>query len=247
MSSPSHLKLIAVMSGMVMLLTGCANLPSSVPATPTSLSAPAEISNALAQPTNSPAGVSSPTPMPAGYLFIDDFTNPSSGWDVRHDSDAITDYQNGEFVIFVGKVETTLWSKPNHYLTNVSVEVDAREAAGPDDNLYGVICRYLDSNNFYRFVIAGNGYAGITKRANGVVTVLSGPSLTRSPAVNRGQASNHLKVICDGSQLSLFGNDQLVAQAQDGDFSGGDAGLLASTGKHAGVEIHFSHFTIKQP
>jgi hypothetical protein len=65
--------------------------------------------------------------------------------------------------------------------------------------------------------------------------------------VNRGQASNHLKVICDGSQLIFFVNDQLVAQVQDGEFSGGDAGLLASTGKHAGVEIHFAHFTIKQP
>jgi hypothetical protein len=247
MSSRSHIKLIEAVLGIVVLLTGCANPPSGAPATLTSLLAPVVFSNVLAEPTNTPAGVSTPTTMPAGYLFIDDFTDPSSGWDVRHDTNAITDYQNGEFVIFVGKVKTTLWSKPNFYLTNVLIEVDTREAAGPDDNLYGVICRYQDLNNFYRFVIAGNGYAGITKRANGVVTVLSGSFLTRSPAVNRGQSSNHLKVICDGTQLSLFVNDQLVAQVQDGDFSGGDAGLLASTGKHAGVEIHFSHFTIKQP
>lgn len=179
--------------------------------------------------------------------MADNFADPLSGWDVRHDPDAVTDYQNGEFVVFVGKVDTTLWSKPNRYMTDVVVEVDAREAAGPDDNLFGILCRYQDANNFYRFVIAGNGYAGITKRANGEVVVISAPLLTRSAAVNRGQASNHLKAICEGNQLSLFVNDQLVAQATDSDFSGGDVGLLASAGKHSGVEIHFTNFVARRP
>lgn len=262
---------IAFISGMaVMALAACTYLSKGGPVALTSIPATPKVSFETTRPTNklvptspkhkvnmpgiykavpnnSPAAtypVMTPT---AGYLFSDYFTNPTSGWDVRHDSNAITDYQNGEFVIFVGKIETILWSKPNLHLTNVIIEVDTREAAGPDDNLYGIICRYQDSNNFYRLVIAGNGYAGITKRAKGVVTVLSGPLLTRSPAVNRGQASNHLKAVCDGSQLSLFVNEQLIAQAQDSDFTGGDVGLLASTGKHPGVEIHFSHFTVKQP
>lgn len=204
---------------------------------------------AAAPPTqlslDSPALVS--TAEPATVLLADDFTNTGSGWDVRHDPDAITDYQNGTFVIFVGKTDTTLWSKPNHYLTDVAVEVDTFEAAGPDDNLYGVICRYLDGDNFYRFVIAGNGYAGITKRANGQVTVLSGPTLTRSPAVNRGQAGNHIRAVCRGSELSLYVNSQLVAQATDGEFPGGDVGVLASAGTHPGIEIHFSHFVVTQP
>jgi hypothetical protein len=194
-----------------------------------------------------PVATSESPATPQGQLFADDFSNPLSGWDVRHDADAITDYQNGEFVIFVGKINTTLWSIPNHYLTDVSVEVNAREVAGPDDNLFGVICRYQDSNNFYRFVIGGNGYAGITKRVGGKVIVISGPVLSRSPAVTRGQESNHLKAICQGNQLSLYVNDQLVAQATDSDFQGGDVGLLASAGNHAGVEIHFTHFVVTQP
>jgi hypothetical protein len=208
------------------------------------------------QPTISPTSTksagtpkisSNPTALPTDILYSDDFTNPSGSWDIRHDTDAVTDYQNGEFVIFIGKTNTTLWSKPNHHLTNVSIEVDAREAAGPDDNLYGVICRYQDANNFYRFVVAGNGYAGITKRAKGVVTVLSGALLSHSSAVNWGLATNHLKAVCKGPQLSFYVNEQLVAQAQDEDFTGGDTGLLASSGKHPGVEIHFTKFLITQP
>jgi len=229
----------------VFFLSACAgiqtplapSIPTSVPAQPQPTLAPLS--------TNVPAEIATATP--DGLLFADNFINPLSGWDVRHDVDAITDYQNGEFVIFIGKPDTTLWSKPNHYLADVVVNVDARETAGPDDNLYGVICRYQDKNNFYRLVIAGNGYAGITKRKNGIVTIISAPKLTRSPTVNRGQASNHIKAICQGNQLSLYVNNQLVAQAKDNSFPGGDVGLLASAGKHRGVEIHFTQFVVTKP
>lgn len=132
-------------------------------------------------------------------------------------------------------------------MTDLTIDVDARQAGGPDDNLFGVICRYRDSENFYRFVIGGNGYAGITKRSNGDVTVLSGPLLTRSDAVDRGQALNHIRATCQGDQLTLYLNDQLVAQATDSEFPSGDVGLLASASKHPGVEIHFSGFSVISP
>lgn len=187
------------------------------------------------------------TELPQKVLFSDDFSNPLSGWDVRHDADAITDFQNGEFVIYVGKINTTLWSIPNRYMTDVVIDVDIREVAGPDDNLFGVICRYQDANNFYRFVISGKGYAGITKRSQGIVTVLSEPLLSQSPVVNRGYASNHIKAICQGSQLIMYVNDQLVAQAEDSEFSAGDTGLMASSGEFPGVEIHYTNYVITEP
>ena len=132
-------------------------------------------------------------------------------------------------------------------IPGLSMEVDAHEAAGPDDNLFGMICRYQEANNFYPSAIGGNGYAGITKRTGGQVLVISNPLLTRSPAVIRGQESNHLRAICKGNKLSLYVNDQLVAQATENDFQGGDVGLLASAGNQAGVEIHFTNFELPRP
>lgn len=229
---PSRLSktLIASLLSSAIFLQACAGAQTSTVSTPAAV-------RAL---TTAPL----PTTRP---LFADDFTNPASGWDVRRDSNAVTDYQNGEFVMVVGKPETTLWSRPHQNLTDVSIDVEARQAAGPDDNLFGVLCRYQDANNFYRLVIGGNGYAGITKRAKGVVKVISAPLLTRTPAVKRGQASNHLQALCQGRQLSLYVNSQLVAQATDGDFPGGDVGLLAAAGKSPGVEIHFTHFVVRPP
>lgn len=185
--------------------------------------------------------------LPPGVLFADDFSNPVSGWDVRNEADAITDYRDGEFVIFVGKINTTLWSTANRSMTDLSVDVNARQVAGTDDNLFGIICRYQDAQNFYRFVIGGNGFAGITKRANGQVSVLSGQALTRSDAVNRGLATNHLRAVCNGDQLTLYVNDQLVSQVTDDEFPSGEFGLLASSGNVPGTEIHFDDSLVTQP
>jgi hypothetical protein len=133
-----------------------------------------------------------------GVLFHDDFSYPLSGWDVRRDPDAITDFAPGAFVIFVGKPDTALWSVAHRYMGDVRIQVEATQAGGPDDNLYGVICRYQDRDNFYRFVISGNGYAGITKRSQGQVLVISGDYLTVSSAVRRGMATNQLSAVCQG-------------------------------------------------
>ncbi|MFV2044219.1 MAG: hypothetical protein ACC700_13430 [Anaerolineales bacterium] len=218
---------------------------TSDPAAPSGQSVAPE--NGGAQPEPLLPSEATAAALPPGVLYKDDFSNPLSGWDVRNDPDAITDYRNGAFVIYVGKVDTTLWSKANRNMMDLIIDVDARQVGGPDDNLFGLICRYRDADNFYRFVIGGNGYAGITKRSNGDVTVLSGPLLTRSDAVNRGQATNHIRAICQRDQLTLYVNDQLVAQAADSDFPSGDIGLMASASKHPGVEIHFSEFSVSSP
>lgn len=241
MCNQRNAKVTASLLGIVMLLWGCSPAVSPpVPPDTAGLSEP----NALA-PSEQPTALWTPTP--PGLLFSDDFNNPLSGWDFRRDLDAITDYADGEFVIYVGRPDTALWSNANRYMTDVRIEVDARQVAGPDHNLYGVICRYQDADNFYRFVIAGDGYAGITKRSHGDVIVISGPHLAISPAVQLGTATNHLEAVCQGPQLSLLVNGELVAQAWDGEFPAGDTGLIASAGMDPGVEIRFDNYSVSLP
>jgi hypothetical protein len=183
----------------------------------------------------------------AEITFQDDFSNVMSGWEIRNESTAVTDYIDGEFVIKVNKPDTSLWSKPHGAFENVHIAVDARQTAGPVKNLFGIICRYQDGDNFYRFVIGADGFAGITKRSNGDVTVISAALLTVSAAVNQGFAANHIEAICDGSRLVLWVNGQQVAEAVDADFANGEIGLLASSGTVAGIEIHFDNFVVSEP
>jgi hypothetical protein len=186
-------------------------------------------------------------PQATGIIFQDDFSNVMSGWEIRNESTAVTDYISGEFVIQVNKPDTSLWSKPHGAFENIHIAVDALQTAGPAKNLFGLICRYQDSDNFYRFVIGGDGFAGITKRSGGEVTVISSALLTISEAVNQGFAANHIEAICSGPNLALWVNGQQVAEAVDEDFVSGEIGLIASSGAEAGIEIHFDNFVVTEP
>jgi hypothetical protein len=186
------------------------------------------------------------TAMP-GLLLTDDFSNLMSGWEIRNESSAVTDYRDGVFVIVVNKPDTSLWSKPIGVFTDVDISVDALQVAGASKNLFGIICRYQDPDNFYRLVIGADGFAGITKRSNGEVTVISGALLTVSNAVNQGLAANHIEAICQGSHLTLLVNGETVAEATDDQFASGEIGLIASSGKGIGVEVHFDNFVVREP
>ncbi len=182
-----------------------------------------------------------------GVLLADDFSDVMSGWEIRNEPAAVTDYRDGQFVIIVNKPDTSLWSKPIGVFTDVDIAVDALQTAGPFKNLFGIICRYQDAGNFYRFIIGSDGFAGITKRSNGEVTVMSGTVLAVSDAVNQGFAANHIEAICQGSHLALWVNGVLVAEATDDQFASGEIGLIASSAKNIGIEIHFDNFVVKAP
>ncbi len=213
------------------------------------LAAQGALQPASSTPAGGAASTAAPavqTPTESGVLLADDFSNVMSGWEIRNEPTAVTDYRDGQFVIIVNKLDTSLWSKPVGVFTDVDIAVDALQTAGPFKDLFGVICRYQDADNFYRLVIGADGYAGITKRSGGVVTVISGPVLTVSNAVNLGFAANHIEAICKGFQLTLLVNGELVAQATDDQFASGEVGLFVSS-KDVGAEIHFDNFVVKNP
>ena len=107
------------------------------------------------------AGGATPDP---NILFQDDFSDTSSGWDRVNNSDSVTDYADGAYRIWVNKPQYDIWANPGKsFAGDVRIEVDASKKAGPDDNDFGVICRYEDINNFYFFHITSDGYAIIGK------------------------------------------------------------------------------------
>ncbi len=180
-------------------------------------------------------------------LFQDDFARPSSGWDRYRDSLYSSDYVNGAFRICVTAPETDAWATPGVHLGDVRIEVEATKVSGPDDNVFGILCRYQDSQNFYFFLISSDGFAGIGVRRAGGTTLLSAVDMTPSEAVLQGSARNHLRADCLGDQLDLYVNGQAVAHAGASDWLRGDVGLLAGAYAEAGVVIDFDDFSALQP
>ncbi len=180
-------------------------------------------------------------------LFQDGFEDPRSGWDrVRTDS-GITDYENGRYRIAVEESNADYWANPGLHFTDVVVEVEATKIRGPDDNDFGILCRYQDIENFYFLIISSDGYYGVGKVVNGKQSLLEPPQMYFSEAILIGDQANRLRAECSGSRLALSVNDRLIAEAEDASFQEGDVGLIVGSFDEPGVEIVFDNFLVTVP
>jgi len=180
-------------------------------------------------------------------LFQDDFSDPSSGWDRITNEEGTTDYVNGEYRFLINATHVDYWTNPGLDFWDVVVEVDAVKAGGPDDNDFGVICRYQNTDNFYFFLISSDGFYAIAKMEAGESAFIEPDQMYSSDAILQGEAANHLRAECVGSRLALAVNGVLVAETEDDTFADGDVGLIAGAFDEPGVDIRFDNFVVKKP
>ncbi|MCL4530581.1 MAG: hypothetical protein M1282_14350 [Chloroflexi bacterium] len=200
-------------------------------------------------PTFTPRPIDTPVPF-SKILFKDNFTKTNSGWDVSHDSNYTLEYKSGKYHILINKTDggQVVWNANTDNFTDMSVEVDAQETAGPSDGLIGVACRASQDGGMYTFEFSQNGDYGIYKYdSNGNATSLDESTLSPN-TVNQGDA-NHIEGVCSGSTLTLILNGQALLQVEDSDYTTGGAGLIVRTGSSgdAGIDTLFSNFLVKGP
>lgn len=167
-----------------------------------------------------------------GVFLIDSFNDGvDCGW-YQYEDDALT----GTATVANGKLEVTTrepgqfwWSNPSlDPLDNVTISATTRKINGPDDNAFGLICRYQDPNNFYLFVISSDGYYAIGKVQSGINQIIyltGGGEYQFSETIQQGVQENTLRATCEGDQLTLTVNGILLDTAQDSTFSTGDIGV----------------------
>ena len=172
-----------------------------------------------------------PTPESGAVLFSDGFASTDSGWNQQVDAEAITDYTAGEFQIAVLTTRLAVWSYTEREFDDVIIEVDARTADGPLDNLLGIICRRQDDTNFYYLVISGDGYYGIGRVIDSEDTLIhrENADWDSSDLITTGLLTHHLTATCIGNRLALAINGELLAETIDDTFSDGTIGLYAKS------------------
>ena len=180
----------------------------------------------------------------AGDVAIfDDFSDPASGW--IEDSDPEWNLYYGEDRYFFEVDPSQFYL--NSYLTDadytdivVNVDVNIEQQALDGD--IGVLCRYLDSDNYYALEISEDGYYSIWKRVAGEVVYLV--EWTSSDLVPIDGSSFVLNASCDGAQLMVGINGEVLAQATDTDFATGYVGLTAGTWENGGLVVSFDNFEV---
>jgi DNA-directed RNA polymerase subunit RPC12/RpoP len=218
------------------------------PSTAVPLPTPFPSATPYPTPTSVPTPTPFPTPVPfANVLFQDDFSSTSSGWDQLHETNYTLEYKNGSYHVLVGEKDggQSVWIGDNY--TNVSVEVDANQDAGPEDALVGVSCRYAQGVGGYSFEFARDGTYGIYLYDQGSPTALDERIL--EPNTVNPNGANHIEGMCAGSTLTLILNGEVLMQVDDPTYTSGGAGLIVRTGDSGtpGIDVLFNQFVVKGP
>lgn len=184
----------------------------------------------------------------SNVLLSDDFSGINNNWDKVSDANMTTDYYNNSYRIVVNEANYDAWANPDDLsFTDVQIEVDATKNGGPDTNDFGIICRYLSVDQYYYGVVSSDGYYGIYKKTaeGGKQLGLGGEQF--SDKILTGAVTNHIRLDCIGTTLTLYVNGIQLDQRTDQTYTDGNVGLIAGTYTDTGTDILFDNLIVYKP
>lgn len=181
-------------------------------------------------------------------LFSDDFADSSSGWNTLNSESAKVNYSGGEYVVKFNKNKWYVWSNPGtRTFTNVQVEVTAKKISGAADASFGVICNYVDKDNYYYAGVDANGFYAIVKYKGQKDNFLTGGGKWAKSSKIALKANEYtLSAECINGSISLYVDGALIETVKDSDYSSGNVGIFAWSNDAATAEIHFDDFYVSQ-
>jgi hypothetical protein len=187
--------------------------------------------------------------VPSGaVLYQDDFSDPDSGWENLSDENlGILEYFDGYYRIEVSGRRKLLYTGPGMNFNDVHLEADTIKVIGSKDDMYGLVCRAEDENNFYFFIISSDGYFGIGKMVNGEQVLIDMPGMLPSEVISQGKAINHLRADCISDRLDFYVNGKKLKSVKDSDFINGDVGLINGNLRAAKNVVLFDNFSVLNP
>ncbi len=172
-----------------------------------------------------------------------DFRRDDGTWDTQSDDELSRFYEQGTYHIGVQSENTVAWGRGDVELSDFYLEVETAHVAGPLDNEFGVLFRYVDGGNFYFFSISSDGYYRLQKLVDDEWEVII--KWTPSDAIETGEASvNRLGVLAQGPRIGLLVNGIVLDEVEDDTFTTGNLALAAGTFDEGGVEIAFDNLKV---
>ena len=161
--------------------------------------------------------------------FAEDFNDPSpagGAFDTYVNAESAFEIRDG---VLIGSVETPnlfAWSfAPTPAVADAEYSLVGGIVGDPREADWGLICRYVDSENFYLFSIETNGSAVIWRLRAGEWTALA-----EKPDVVPPAAQHRLLVRCSGDELSLGIDGGLVASVRDSSLREGRSAVYVGSG-----------------
>lgn len=177
---------------------------------------------------------------PCPSIFTDNFSNPSSGWLIDNNANYSMGYLNGEYQILIKQADWMAYDWEDFGVSDYRVEVDARPAGHLDDGV-SLVFGGTDTG-FYLFDVS-NGRCSLWRNASGPWIWTALVNWTSSPAIHGGSQTNRLKVVCSGSNITLYVNDQMLITGSDRTYLGSGLGMAAEA-YSANFDARFDNFNV---
>ena len=175
--------------------------------------------------------------------FTDDFSAIDSIWQTSYDGETAGYYKAGAYHISINTDNLVVWESGDIAVTDFLAEADVAHYDGPLVNEGGLLFRYVDSDNFYSFMVSSDGFYVVKKQEDGEWVTLV--DWEESDVAETGpQSTNRLGILAEGAQLAFFINDELVAEVEDDSFAEGGIALAAGTLDEFEVDIAFDNFAL---
>ena len=180
-------------------------------------------------------------------LLEDDFSDETSGWEIVNNVYELKGYSSEGYLVSINNKGGRSISTSGLQFSDTKIQVETRKLTGSNDSYLGVVCRYQDNENYYRFFVTPDGYTGIVKVVDGESSTLPGGKMSYNHDVNQNDSANLLEVFCVGNQLSLVVNGKLAVSAEDEQLAKGDIGIFAETGQDGAGSFIFNNLIISKP
>jgi hypothetical protein len=170
--------------------------------------------------------------------YEENFSTSKNSFFGSYSDDISSNYfENGKYHIEIFQMNSSSAYFARTMPTNFTLEVEATQVSGPDDNGYGVILESENLKNYYYFLISSDGYYRIARFINTIWLVESMNNWNKSDAILTGNATNLINIICNKGNFSFYVNDQYVGGFNDDYSDAKMIGLIAETENTPGTVI----------
>ena len=195
------------------------------------------------------------TAIPSNILLIENFTATSVEFGVNSNEKGSIEIRDGSYIVRATNHEIWQWGQSTSKFENTVIEFDATLFNGPANNNagFGIICRLSEREDAlvdgYMLAISGDGYYTIRKITASSMSPLV--DWSHSDAIHQGNVNNKIRATCNGNELKLEANSQLLATTNtiEGGATFGALAFSAISFEEAEpvAEIHFDNLIVSRP
>jgi hypothetical protein len=179
----------------------------------------------------------------ATQVFRDEYVDNRNNWSTGKVSDKETDtIEGGVFKALWTDKGSSYETYAGRSFTNFIADLDCKAEQGGVNAACGIVFGEQTSGKFYKFSVYEDSYSlYVIPSAQDAPALLDGDP---SKFINAGDW-NHLRVIKQGDQISIFINDVPLGSVTDSTYPKGQIGVSTSSyDAQSGAEMWFDNFTI---